>query len=326
MAYSNRSKTLAAWLTAFLIISIGLNAYLWFQNTKQKSEIVANQEEYFQLEKINTELDQDYQAALDNLEGLRGDNKELNARIDQQKAELKSQKTRISNLIWTKRELDTAREELASLRVQSASNLAELTELKQKYEIVSAKALRLEGENTELVMQVNKQRETNEELNKVQTQLVSQNEDLELSNNNLSTKVDMANAIKINSIEVIGYDIKDDGNIKKQSRAKRVEMLRTCFTTETNLVTPAGEKEFFIRILDPSGSTLAVESNGSSTITNKLDNSQVRFTVAGTLQYNNDETEGCIDWVPGFNLSKGTYQIQMYNNSFIVGQASFKLK
>jgi len=326
MSYSNRSKTLAAWLTAFLILSMGLNAYLWFQNSQQKTDIATKQNEFFELEKINTELEQDYQAALDNLEGMRGDNKELNAKIDKQKADLKSQKAKISDLIWTKRELNTAREELASLRAESSRNLAELTELKQKYEVVAAKALKLEGEKTQLVQQVSQQIAANEELTQIKTKLVSETESLKDSNMNLSGKVEMAEAIKINFIEVQGYDVKDDGNLKKQSRTKKLDMLRTCFRTETNLVTPPGEEEFFIRIIDPAGSTLAVEDSGSGSLTNKLDNSQVRYTVAGTLQYDNKDTEGCIDWTPGYRLNKGVYQIEMYNNSYIVGKGSFKLK
>ena len=127
-------------------------------------------------------------------------------------------------------------------------------------------------------------------------------------------------------MQVQGYELKDDGKIKKQKKAKKIEMLRTCFTTESNYVTAAGEKEFFIRIVDPSGKTLALEESGSGVLTNKLDNSQVRYTTSGTIQYDNTDTEGCIDWTPNFKLAKGEYQIQMYNNSYIVGKGSFKLK
>ena len=326
MAYTNRSKSLAAWLTGFLIFSLGLNAFLWFKNNQQSQEIQTKQAEFFELEKINTELEQDYQAALDNLEELRGDNKELNAMIDDQKAELKDQKSRISNLIWSKRELGKAKEELALLRIKSSQNTAELIQLKQQYDIVSAKATKLASENSQLVMQVNKQKAANEELSELKTQLVSQTESLSDNNKMLSTKVNMAEAIKINFMKVQGYDVKNDGKLKRQSKAKKLNMLRTCFTTESNLVTAAGEKEFFIRIIDPSGKTLAVEDSGSGILTNKLDNSQVRYTVAGTIQYNNEDTEGCIDWSPGYKISKGIYQIEMYNNSFIVGKGTFKLK
>lgn len=326
MTYSNRSRTLSAWLTTFLILSLGLNGFQWFKNNQQKTEIQTQETEFFELEKINTELEQDYQAALDNLEELRGDNNDMNQLIDQQKSELTEQKKKIANLIWTKRELGKAREELAQLNVTSTQTLVELTELKKKYGLVSAKAQQLESENTQLSEQVTMQRTANEELSNLKTQLVSQTETLSKSNEQLSGKVDMAEAIKINYMEVQGYEIKDDGNIKKQKKAKKIEMLRSCFKTETNLVTSAGEKEFFIRIIDPSGKTLALEEGGSGVLTNKLDNSQVRYTVSGSIDYNNNDTEGCVDWTPNFKIPKGEYAIEMYNNSYLVGKGSFKLK
>lgn len=326
MTYTNRSKTLSTWLITLLILSVGLNGYLWFKNSQQKTELTTQKTEFFELEKINTELEQDYQAALDNLEELRGENTDMNELIDKQKADLRVQKQKISDLIWAKRELGKAREEMAQLKVESTRTLAELSELKKKYDDVSKRAARLQSENDGLVMQVNQQKTANDELSAAKASLTSEKENLTKSNQMLSGKVDMAEAIKINYIQVQGYELKDNGDIKKQKRAKKIEMLRTCFKTETNLVTNAGEKEFFIRIVDPSGKTLALEESGSGVLTNKLDNTQVRYTTSGTMQYDNADSEGCIDWTPNFKLAKGEYQIEMFNNSYIVGRGSFKLK
>ena len=326
MSYSNRSKTLSTWLISLLIISVGLNGYLWFKNSQQNTEITTQKNEFFELEKINTELEQDYQAALDNLEELRGDNQEMNEMIDKQKADLRNQKQKISDLIWAKRELGKAKEEMAQLKVESTRAFAELSDLKKKYDVVSKKAAKLESENQGLVMQVNQQKSANDELAAAKASLVSEKANLSKSNEKLSSKVDMAEAIKINFIQVQGYQLKKNGDIKKQSKAKKIQMLRTCFKTETNMVTQAGEKEFFIRIVDPSGKTLALEESGSGVLTNKLNNTQVRFTTAGTIQYDNADAEGCIDWTPNFKLAKGEYNVEMYNNSYIVGQGTFKLK
>ena len=326
MSYSNRSKTLSTWLISLLIISVGLNGYLWFKNSQQDTEITTQKNEFFELEKINTELEQDYQAALDNLEELRGDNQEMNELIDKQKADLRNQKQKISDLIWAKRELGKAKEEMAQLKVESTRALAELSDLKKKYNVVTKKAAKLESENQGLVMQVNQQKSANDELAAAKASLVSEKANLSKSNEKLSTKVDMAEAIKINFIQVQGYQLKKNGDIKKQSKAKKIQMLRTCFKTETNMVTQAGEKEFFIRIVDPSGKTLALEESGSGVLTNKLNNTQVRYTTSGTIQYDNADSEGCIDWTPNFKLAKGEYNVEMYNNSYIVGQGTFKLK
>jgi hypothetical protein len=136
----------------------------------------------------------------------------------------------------------------------------------------------------------------------------------------------MANAIKINFMKVQGYQLKDNGKKKKKSRAKNINLIEVCFTTETNLVTPAGAKEFQIRLIDPLGETVAREDMGSGVLTNKLDNTQVRYTSTGIVEYNNEDTEGCIQWKVNDSLSKGMYDVEIYNNGFKVGNGNYKMK
>jgi hypothetical protein len=136
----------------------------------------------------------------------------------------------------------------------------------------------------------------------------------------------MAEAIKINYIEVKGYDVRDGGELKEKSKAKKIEMLRTCFTTETNLVTAAGEEEFQIAYTSPSGELLYVEELGSGSIMNKLTQQAERYSAAGVIEYNNEESTACLDWTPNFQLVKGLYKISIFNNGFKVGKGEFKLK
>ena len=103
-------------------------------------------------------------------------------------------------------------------------------------------------------------------------------------------------------------------------------MLRVCFLTETNMVTSSGQKKFYIRIINPQGETIAIEDQGSGVLTNKLDNSQVRYTTSGEISYKNEDTNACIDWTLSDKLVKGDYKIEIYNNGFQVGKGVFKLK
>lgn len=135
----------------------------------------------------------------------------------------------------------------------------------------------------------------------------------------------MANAIKINFIEVQGYRLKSNGKRRKRRRAKNINLLEVCFKTETNMVTSAGEKEFFVRIEDPLGETLTLDG-GSGVLENKLDNTQVRYTTSGTMEYNNEDTSGCLNFEIFNKLQKGVYKLTMYNNGFPVGKGEFKLK
>ncbi len=327
MSTTSKSKqNFTAWAIVALIGLLGLNAYQWFVNSQLKTQNDVQQTSMVELESINAELNQDYDTALANLEEMRGDNKEMNDLIDSQKKELTSQKEKISNLIWTKRELTKAKEEMKLLNQNAANYLAEITRLKDENQNLTASNVELKGNNEALSTEVANERKAKEEISQARAILASEKESLAKNNEKLSTKVDMANAIKINFLEVSGFSVNDDGKVKSKSRARNIDMLRTCFTTETNLVTPAGEKKFYIRIINPQGETIAVENSGSGVLTNKLDNTQVRYSTSGTIKYNNEDTNACIDWNLPNSLAKGLYNIELYNNGFQVGKGTFKMK
>ncbi len=324
---NNRSKqNFTAWAIVAIIGLLGLNAYQWFINSQLKTENTTQQTIQIDLEKAQAELNQDYQDALERLEELRGDNKEANDLIDAQKKELETQKAKISELIWTKRELGRAKEELTKLNAQVTDYVAQINALKNENAELSTANTQLSSSNQELSANLELTKKEKEEIAQARAVLASDKEKLAKTNEALSSKVDMANAIKINYMEVKGFEVKDNGKLKDKSKAKDIEMLRICFTTETNLVTPSGTKKFYVRIINPQGETVAQEDRGSGVLTNKLNNTQIRYTTSGDLEYDNKDTNGCIDWTLGEKLSKGVYDCELYNNGYMVGKGKFTLK
>ena len=324
---TNKSKqNFKAIAIVAIIALLGIVGYQWFSNAQLKSDLATQETEVFELEKVNTELDQDYQAALESLEELRDDSKELNELIDNQKMELKAQKDKVNNLLWSKRELGKAKDEISKFQDMTAGYIVQINTLKSENERLYAENVQLEGKNQVLSSEVSREKELNTQLSEAKAKLAQSNKKLDNSNQKLSTQVDMANAIKINFMEVQGYDVKDNGDIKKKRKAKNIEMIRTCFKTESNYVTPSGEKEFYVRIISPTGETLATDNSGSGILTDKLTGKQVRYTSKNTLNYNNDDAEGCIDWTANYKLSKGMYEVEIYNNGFLTGKGQYKMK
>lgn len=326
MNYSKSKNNFMAWAIVAIVGLLGLNAYQWFSISQLKTQNSEHQSNLLDLEKAQAELDQDYQDALERLEELRGDNKEANDLIDSQKKELEVQKAKIGDLIWSKRELGKAKEELAKLNVQVNDYVAQLTALKNENLALTDQNVQLTSANQQLSTTLDQEKKEKEEIANARAILASERDNLSKTNATLSSKVDLANAVKINFVEVKGYEVKDDGKLKEKGKAKDIEMVRVCFTTETNLVTPSGSKKFFIRIVNPQGETVAQEDNSSGVLTNKMDNTQVRYTTSGDITYNNKDTNACIDWTLATKLTKGNYNIEMYNNGYQVGKGNFTLK
>lgn len=305
---------------------MALSGYLWLNNSKLKTDLKKQQGQFLDLEKANEELEFNYTAKLEELEGLRGDNQELNSKIELQVAELAKQKRKISGLIWTEKELGKAREAMVSLNAQADQYIAEISKLKAANQELTTKNTALNEANTSLTEEVEVNEKKIADLDSAKALLVSETEELGADNKVLSTRVDMAEAIKINFLEVKGYDVKDEGKLSEKTKAKKVELLRTCFKTESNLVTKAGPEEFFVAYTGPTGETLYVEDLGSGALTNKLTGEKVRYTASGTIDYANEDLNACLDWRPNFKLNSGIYKVDIYNNGFQVGKGEFKLK
>jgi len=319
MSTTQSKQNFTAIAITVIIALLGLNAYQWYVNSKLSSANQTQETEMVELKKIEAELAQDYQSALESLEEMRGDNAELNNLIDSQKAELKTQKDKINNLIWTKKELDKAKQELNKLNANVTKYLADIQQLKQENKLLTE-------DNSQLTIRVEEEIKANQMLTDAKNSLATEKDKLAKNNETLGTKVDMANAIKINFLEVKGYEIKKDGKLKEKNKAKDVQMLRVCFLTETNMVTSAGKKKFYLRLINPQGETMAIEDSGSGVLTNKLDNSQVRYTISADVEYNNEDTNACIDWSVSGAMVKGEYKVELYNNGFPVGKGQFTLK
>jgi len=311
---------------AAALLLLALNVFQWYRYNNQSTVLVEKQSEHAELQKIQEELDQDYKSALSDLEEMRGSNSELNEMIDEQKAELKKQKDKINGLIWTKNELGKAKEEISVMNGQAAGYLNQIRGLKDSNEQLNVTNSKLIEEKEVLTQDVISTKQAVDQLDSVRVVLVSEKEDLLDEQKMLSNKVDIAEAIKVNSIIVEPYSYKNSGDLKGQKKAKKTEILRTCIGTETNVLNTGGQQEFYVRMVDPTGKTLAVEDLGSGTLTDKMSGQDVRYTVSGAVEYNNDDANFCIDWKPNFELLQGLYEVEVFHHGYLVGNGSFQLK
>jgi len=322
---TKKSNNLLSYAIIGMILLLGLNGYQWFINNQLKQDTVEQKTELVELEKIRIELEQNYQSAIEGLDELRGDNKELNQLIASQKVSLQEQKEKINNLIWTKRELGKAREEMKTLNDQAQRYIAEITKLRDDNQLLASSNTQLKQEKEMLDKLYKEEQRAKAEIAQARAVLAAEKDEIVKEKAVLTEKVDIAKAIKINYMEIQGYQVKEDGKTKEKSKAKDINMLRTCFLTETNVVATGGEQEFYIRIVDPVGETIADESK-SGVLTNKLDETQVMYTTSGSMDYQNEDTRGCISLSLGEKLMKGIYDVEIYNNGFMVGKGDFKLK
>ena len=325
-APDNSRQRLIAIAAVIIVALLGVNAFLLISYNKRGK---VNKEMAYQLdesEQLKAELEKEYYEALSELEEMRGSNEELNAIIDDQKAELAQSKERIDRMIGSSRNLEKARAELAKLKVQVEEYVAQINQLQEENEVLSSQNTELTQTNQTLSTDLETQRMTNQELTTAQAALVSERDELATVNNDLSKKVDIASVIKVDAIEVTGMKTKSSGKAVKKNHAKNIDYLQLCFNTTINDVTEPGEEQFLIRVINPLGETLAIEELGSGIFTNNATNEEIRFTQTKDYDYNRDATQVCSSWSPNQPFQSGKYAVEIYNKGYLAGTGSFTLK
>ena len=319
----NSQKRLTTIMGVAIAALLGLSVFLLVSKYNTSNKLEATTMELTQQKEAFTELDGKYNEAVTQLEQQKGINAELDAKINQQLADLEGQKNQIAGLIRDKKDYKGA---IAGLERQKNEYLAQIEELKKQVGILTDSNTQLTGQNQQLTSSLSETQGKLQEESTAKAALVSEKSTLETERNQLSKKVDIASAIRVKNITTKGIDVRSNGKERTKSKAKKVDKLNICFTTEANEVVPAGEEVFYLRIVDPTGAPLAIESLGSGVAQNKKAEEEFRYTTTATCNYSNGESNVCGAWQPGQNFVKGKYAIEIYNKGYLVGTSSFNLK
>ena len=319
------NQRLVAISTVVIIALLGVIGYLLYRNVNQSKVMKQQAEELISTEKLQAQLEKEYYQALADLEEMRGTNDELNALIETQKGELKTQKDRISVLLKDSRDLETARSEIGKLKSAAEKYIAEITSLREENAELSTANTALSQQNENLSAEVQARTVENEELEASRATLASEKETLEAEKNILSQKVNIASVIKIQNIDVTGYKLKGSGKETAKSRADKIDGLKICFTALDNAIVQKGTERFHVRVMSPLGETLS-GGTGSGVLRNPNTGEEVRFTQYRDVEYANQESNICMNWQPDMSFDAGQYTVEVYNKGFLAGMSTVNLK
>jgi hypothetical protein len=152
----------------------------------------------------------------------------------------------------------------------------------------------------------------------------ARNDDLTLKNISLENKVNLGKKLNTTSLSVGGVNRSSSGKDRETSRAKRVDLVKMEFTLDINYLTDLGEKEFFLRIITPQGSTLSSESTGGGTFTVMGD--ETLYTMKFPYDFDNTGQTITFYYDKGSEWEKGDYKIEIYADGFLIGSETLKLR
>ncbi len=296
-------------LIVLLLISFVVSLYFLQQKSKEievlKSELVeqentSNEEQEFLLWQYDNIVDM-YDSLGIEYQSLMGKNEMLDSILIERGNENYLLRTEIDQL---KAKGDLNEEEIAKLKA-----------LIDQYEV----------QNKEYLAQIEQLVSENEELVVALEESKAENELLQASNEYLGNKYVQGSLLETKALEITGVKFKNNGKESTTNKINKLEQLRICFETGDNNVIEPGPVNMLIRIVKPSGVTIAVDAMGSGVFENADSEEEMLYTKSIDFDYENVNKRICVYWSENL-YEAGEYTIEVYQAGYRIGSGVVTLK
>lgn len=321
MTNSKSSVTMA--LYSIIAVLLVLVIWLFLDRQHLKTEL---QGQLSEVSQAKAELEIEYNEAVASLEAMRSDNDSLNTVIDGQMAELATQKSRISKLIASDKDLKSARAEIANLRIQGQEYVQQINELQAQNQALAQSNQALSQEKEVLTASLTEAQNEKSTLEQEKTQLKQEFNEIEKQNLDLDAKVYKASVIQVEDVDLSGVKLTRNQKERVRKNSKYVDRLDVCFDIVPNQIASHDRETFFLRVIDPNGTTMYNETLGSGSILNQEDNTDIRYSISGSYNYDGNSKELCMQWMPETGFDKGEYKVEIFNKGYKCGSGSITFR
>jgi hypothetical protein len=226
----------------------------------------------------------------------------------------------------TNEELVAARDNIAKY-IDSVSGMkADLANLSRYRRQVSV----LKKEREELLRQVDSLKQSNTliamQRDSTFVELEKQNifnDSLVVQNTQLADAVQRGSALNLTGFVVDAVRERNNGTLRSTTSARRTDRLKVCFTVADNVIAEAGDREFYIEVLDPNGNVMG--GTNSKTLE---EGPSITYTKNTNFFYENAALDVC-DYISNYagEFQKGNYMVNVYDDGLkLLGTSKFELK
>ncbi|MBT8186589.1 MAG: hypothetical protein HKP38_04245 [Croceitalea sp.] len=149
------------------------------------------------------------------------------------------------------------------------------------------------------------------------------NDSLVVQNTQLADAVERGSALNLSDFKIDAVKERNSGKLVSTSRAKATDKFKVCFTVADNVIAEAGDREFFIEVLDPQGNTM-----GESFTKTNENGASITYSKGTSFYYENTDLDVC-DYInkPAGDFPKGNYMVNVYDDGLkLLGTSKFTLK
>ena len=280
-----------------LLLSSVLFLVYFFQLKKIKNQMKLQIQFIEEKNILRDELDD----LIDEHDYLLEEYSDLNREHRDEDSLIRQQITEIRNLIRVQNDLKEARKKIENLKIISKKYLSNIDSL-----LVINKKLTSEKDS---IINVNKD-------------INWKNYRLNQQNKQLTEKVSKGSILELFDLEISPIRFRATGREISTKYAKKVQILRVCFSVAQNKITNEGIKDVYMHLIF-NGNTII---NPNDSISTNINDSLVFYTHKAEVDYQNVEVRTCSDWQRGLMLEAGTYSIKLYIDGNLSATKEFILK
>jgi len=233
---------------------------------------------------------------------------EMQAKNDSLKTKIRELRIQLDKGKLTLAELNKAQEDVKQLRYFVTKYTADIEELKKQNQDLTTERDTLKSNLNVVSSNLNTVKEK-------ATTLQKQNEDL-------STKVQMGAALKIGTMNIKSFKVKDNGKESDNNRAAVVKKFKIEFTVASNPLAEKRLHDIFVRVIDPTGNLITAPESA----TFQVDGQDLQYTYKAPVDFKDDGSGFTIDWINPNHFQKGTYTVLLYSDGYTMGKSSVTLK
>jgi peptidoglycan hydrolase CwlO-like protein len=304
-----RSGGVPVWLAILLVVAGCAITYFLVKNVETaKTEKV--------VETKNKEIDE-----------ISAKMKDLSEQLDEKIAEAKKLGADYKALEEYKNQLESDRKALQGNLQLSQSQLKQFQDKIGAYQqMITAKdkeLAELKAKNQELTTQRDSLAVQKDSLTKEKERLTSTVSEVEESNKKLNA---IASILRAENISVTAYNRRDKQESRNTFKAKNIDRLKVDLVIAENNIAPKGNREVFMRLVEPGGTVVFAPALGSGKFDAEDDN--LTFTQKKQILYDNSaqNMQFSFDTPKDYDFKTGKYSVELFCDGKQIGLKTFEVK
>jgi uncharacterized protein (DUF3084 family) len=202
---------------------------------------------------------------------------------------------------------------------KSKGDIASMAKYKTQFSALQGKMKVLMAENDNLKKQNVTLIVQRDSTKAVLDQSQKSNEALTSQNSEMSKTLEKASKLAILNTKTAAYKVRSSGRQIETDKANRTDVLKISFTIAENKVAKAGNKSYYIQVIDANSNVLGEKR------TEKFGAQSLTYSFITTVNYNNETVDVSQDLAEK-DFAKGTYMINVFDKDQLVSKTSFTLK